>query len=321
MTVGNENAAQDLYGLGVRVGFYMQAFAMILYLYGDEKNYGKGLKIASGSMSTSVLTSWFIHATQAKFSPCEALVVLLFLINLSFPAKITLLNPRTIVGETVGLVALMMNEIGICTALIWLFSSLVFDLPLMETPNVIYRGISLSGWFRWVALGYCIVDALTSLIFLKKMARLVRIAWRCYTSHDSDITDKDCDKVTGIVQWSEERTLLKTMLWLVFAFNTITVETTIHWNHLSPSTDLQAPGQLIPLATGAILLIDSGFVAGRKRVPRSIQCVSEAVSRLNPSDAIPILRPRIGVDLSWCVNILSRLLQRQATDATKSEQV
>ncbi len=313
MAVGNESAAQDLYGLGVRVGFYLQALAMILYLYGDKKSSGKGLKIASGSITGSILTSWFVYAIQAKFSPCEALVVLLFLMNLSFPAKVTLLNPQAIAGETIGLITLMMNEIGICTALIWLFSSLALNLPLMETPSVIYRGVSLSGWFRCVALGYCLVDALTSLIFLKKAARLVRIAWQCYTSHDSEVTEEDCVKITGIVRWSEERTVLKTMLWLVFAVNTITVETTIYWNHLSPSADLQAPGQLIPLATGAILLVDSGFVAGRNRVPRLIQCVSKAVSGLKLSEAILILRPRMGLNIGWCVRILSRLLQQQTT--------
>ncbi|KAM3546820.1 hypothetical protein ARSEF1564_000396 [Beauveria bassiana] len=319
MAVGNESAAQDLYGLGVRVGFYMQGLAMILYLYGEETNHGKGLKVASGSMTASILASWFVYAAQAKFSPCEALVVLLFLTNLFFPAKITLLNPRAIAGEMIGLAMLIINEVGICTALIWLFSSLVSDLPLLETPSVIYRNTSLCGWFRWVALAYCIVDVLTSFIFIKKVARLLRIAWQYCKSHR--LTNDEVDRITHIVQWSGERTLLKAMLWLVFTFITITVEMTIHWNHLSPSADLQAPGQLIPLTTGAILLVDSSFVAGREQIPRLIKYFSKTVSRLTTFEAF--LRMRIGIAfiLHWGINTLARLLRWRVTDAAQVDKV
>lgn len=288
--IGSEIAAQDLYGLGVRAGFYLQALAMILYLYGDKTHYGKGLKVASGSMTVSILVSWFVYAAQAKFSPSESVVVLLILMSLSFPAKITLLNPRAIVGETIGLITLLLTEIGTCTALLWTFGALVSSLPRLGTPNVIYSAISLSGWFRWVALGYCILDALTSLSFAYKVGRVSLIAWRCYISGRTEPNEDESNSIVEIVEWSEERTLLKAMLWLTWVFVILTVETTLYWNHLSPSTDLQAPGQLIPFVTGVILFIDSVFVAGRQLAPRYVKWWFRVIVPAG-SAAVMLLRP------------------------------
>ena len=44
-----------------------------------------------------------------------------------------------------------------------------------------------------------------------------------------------------------------------FGFTIAMVEKTIAWNHLSPVTDLQSPGQLIPLVT-AIAILFNGIV-------------------------------------------------------------
>jgi hypothetical protein len=296
--IGSEDAAQDLYGLGIRVGFYLQALSMILYLYGDKTNYGKGLKVASGSITMSILASWFIYAAHARFSPSEAIVVLLILMSLSFPAKITLLNPRTIVGETIGLATLLLTEIGTCAALLWTFGALIENLPRLGTANVLYSTISLSGWFRWLALAYCILDALTSVRLAYKVGRVIIVAWNCYISGRTEADRDETTKIVEIVEWNDERAVLKAMLWLTWVFVIVTVETTLHWNHLSPSNDLQSPGQLIPFMTGVILLIDSGFVAGRQLAPRYVQwwfgiIVPAAEMLLRPAELTGRLRAMV----------------------------
>ncbi|KAJ5737650.1 uncharacterized protein N7483_002775 [Penicillium malachiteum] len=266
---GNEDAAQDLYGLGVRLGFYLQALAMILYLYGDEKNYGKGLKIASGSITVSILASWFNYAAEAAFSPSEAIVVLMILMSLSFPAKYTLLNPRTIMDETIGVITLLLTELATCTALLWTFSSLVHTLPRLGTPNVMFffSPVSLTGWFRYLALVYLVIDAITSLYLAYRIVCVLMIVWKCYAANRRELYEEESAQIVKIIKWSEDQFMLTIILWLVWVFAIVAVETTLQWNHLTPLNDLRSPGQLIPFVTGCILLIDSISVAAREHVP------------------------------------------------------
>lgn len=266
---GNPDAAQDLYGLGVRVGVYLQALGMILYNYGDKEDYGKGLKVASGSITLSILASWYVFAARAVFSPSEAVIVLLVLMSVSFPAKMTLLNPRTIVGETIGLIALLLPELATCAALVWTFARLVDTLPALQTPGVMFffAKVSLHGWFRYLALVYCIIDALTSLSFAYKVARVTTIAWNCYKEARKEASQQEEEQIGEIIRWDDLGTTIRLLRWLIWVLEVVAVELTVRWNHLSPTSDLQAPGQLIPLVTGVIILIDSAFVAGRRVAP------------------------------------------------------
>ncbi|PLB43372.1 hypothetical protein P170DRAFT_431317 [Aspergillus steynii IBT 23096] len=267
--IGNDESAQDLYGLGVRLGSYLQALAMILYLYGNESNYGKGLKVASGSITVSILASWFSYAAKQEFSPSEAIVVLMILMSLSFPAKYTLLNPRTIMGEAIGVITLLLTELGTCAALLWTFGSLVHSLPPLGTPNVVFffSPVSLTGWFRYVALVYLAVDAISSLYVAYRMVRVVMIAWTAHAAGRTEANAAERDAIVNTIKWSQDQFALTIMLWLVWIFSIIAVETTLHWNGLTPLNDLRSPGQLIPFITGVILLIDSVSVVSREFIP------------------------------------------------------
>ncbi|KAB8224356.1 hypothetical protein BDV33DRAFT_188320 [Aspergillus novoparasiticus] len=283
--IGNSEAAQDLYGLGVRLGFYMQALSMILYIYGDKKNYGKGLKIASGTTTISVLASWFSFAIEQQFSPSEAIVVLMILMGLILPAKDTLLNPNTIMGEMIGLIALLFSELGICAGLLWTLSTLVHTLPRLGTPNLVFffYPVSLTGWFRYLALVYCVLDAATSLCVAYRMIRILHIAWECYMDGRTAANAKEIEMIVETIKWNKKsndrphggdnqdswnkhRPPLHSqiMMWLNLIFMIVAVETTLVWNHLTPLNDLRSPGQLIPFVTGIILLIDSVSVLGRE---------------------------------------------------------
>lgn len=267
-TVGSPDAAQDLYGLGVRIGFYLQGLGMVLYNYGSKDDYGKGLKLASGGITISILASWFVFAMRGQFSPSEAIIVLLILMILSFPAKTTLLNPRTIAGEITGLIALLMTEMGTCAALLWLFARLVVTLPHFGTDNVVFffGNVSINGWFRYVALVYSVIDAATSLRFAYKVSRLINVALQIRASSDFDEAIID-----AIVDWKDMATWIKCLHWLTWVLVVIAIELTVQWNHLSPSINLQSPGQLIPLVAGIIILADSTFVAGRHVYPRYVK--------------------------------------------------
>ncbi|PWY79025.1 hypothetical protein BO83DRAFT_376511 [Aspergillus eucalypticola CBS 122712] len=264
--IGNPDAAEDLYGLGVRLGFYLQALAMILYMYGDPKTYGTGLKIASGSITVSVLASWLDYAAQSQFSPSEAIIVILYLMSLSLPAKYTLVNPCTIKGESIGILTLILTELATCAALLWTFATLVNTLPRLGTPNVtfFFASVSLTGWFRYLALVYCVFDATTSLISVSKMFRILHLAWKPDASSDESLMKN----LQEIIQWEE---WLIYVVWLNWAFAIIAIETTLVWNHLTPSNDLGSPGQLIPFVTGIILLLDSIAVVAKEHFIRYLE--------------------------------------------------
>ncbi|KAL2857465.1 hypothetical protein BJX68DRAFT_263031 [Aspergillus pseudodeflectus] len=269
--VGNATAAQDLYGLGVRLGFYLQALAMILYLYGNEGSHGQGLKVASGSITVSILASWYSFAARQEFSPSEAIIVLLTPMTLLITAKHTLLNPRTIMGELIGLILLILTDLATCCALLWFFATLVHTLPRLGTPNVVFffARVSLTGWFRYVALVYCIVDAVTSLRVIHRIIRLMMMTWVCYAEGRSEFREDEMQTVIKIVKWDNDENQLyfRILLWLTWVLTIVAVETTLVWNNLTPLNDLRSPGQSIPFVTGIIMLVDSLSTVARRLAP------------------------------------------------------
>ncbi|KAF3317982.1 hypothetical protein TWF173_009803 [Orbilia oligospora] len=147
--LGNDNAAQDLYGTGVRVGLYpvsypdleglyLQSSDLSLYDYSSDKHSRQGLKIASGSICIAILSPWFVFTAQQVFSPCEAFIVILMLSSL-FPPGSTLRNIDDAAGQQIlGLVAILLSNLGISLAFLWTFGKLVVTLPELGTKNVVF---------------------------------------------------------------------------------------------------------------------------------------------------------------------------------------
>ncbi|KAK2882524.1 hypothetical protein FQN49_000250 [Arthroderma sp. PD_2] len=243
-----------------------------------KNEHGKGLKIASGSITLAILASWFAFAARARFSAAEAIIILLMVISLSFPAKSTLLNSRTIVGELIGLMALLVTELGTCAALLWTFAVLVKKLPVLGTKNVVFffAPVRLDGWFRYLALVYCAIDAATSVLLARKVVWITVIVWECYRDgRTGEGIQTAIKRIEIILEWEKDgmRSYIHVLRWLTWVLVVLAVELTLHWNRLSPVTDLQAPGQLIPFVAGIVILIDSGFIAGRALLPRCREAV------------------------------------------------
>lgn len=270
---GNPDAAQDLYGLGIRIGLYSQALGWIIYSHFDEK----GLKLASGSITIPILVSWFVFAYKQLFSSCEAFIVLAILASLNFPAKATLqdFNPKEMGTEVIGVIMLVMVELGICGAFLWLFSTLVNSLPTLQTENIafFFAKVSLNGWFRFLALVYCILDAGTSILFCYNLCRAAKVYYRLKRTGNNNT--EEVRKILGREDY------IYVLHWAVWVLAVLGVELTIIWNHLAPVTDFQSPGQLIPFITGIIILVDSIFVAGRR-----ILCPHKSATGTTSSRAI-----------------------------------
>jgi hypothetical protein len=76
-------AASDLYGLGVRAGFYVQGLRILINLPRNLEDSGAGLKLACGGISLSLLVSRIILAAQANISSAKAFLVLSLVFSLA----------------------------------------------------------------------------------------------------------------------------------------------------------------------------------------------------------------------------------------------
>ncbi|KAK0645223.1 hypothetical protein DIS24_g8120 [Lasiodiplodia hormozganensis] len=306
--IGNSDAGQDLYGLGVRIGFYLQSLGMLLYMYSGQKDYGQGLKVASGSITISMLASWFGYAARGLLSPAEAVIILLIIISLNFPAKATLANSRTIVGEMLGLVTMLVVELATCAALLWTFARLVDgDLPTLGTPNVVFffGEVGLNGWFRYLVLVYCAIDALTSLSFAYKVIRVAQVVGDLYFEDrsqegydDQSQEERDQKKekkqaklneIEKIMGWKDIEKFALFLAWPLWVLVVVAVELTIRWNHLTPSNDLRTPGQLMALITGIVIVTDAALVAGRNVIRRFMEPRLRRILELNLYDIRTIM--------------------------------
>src|SRR5437762_8878800 len=73
---GSISAASDLYGLGMRLGVYLQVFGMLLYCYGSHHRSRTGIKLLSAAVCLSFLSTWTAFVSRQELSPCEAWLVL-----------------------------------------------------------------------------------------------------------------------------------------------------------------------------------------------------------------------------------------------------
>ncbi|PVH72949.1 hypothetical protein DL98DRAFT_659751 [Cadophora sp. DSE1049] len=268
---GSSIAAGDLYGAGVRVGIYLQGFGMLLPIFRSGTEHGRGLKIAAGCLTLSFLASWTLLASKKLFSPCEAYLILHILTSTSIPAFLAVHNPRTIVGEGIGLIVLMVTHLWLVGAFTWTCARLVYTLPLFDTANIVF----------FFGKTIC----LATLVWLRYVAELLIVAWLAFQHDQTELSDRD---VKGL---DVSDRLVKTWWALLWKFKALrpsvraasehervvmrirssmgiaTVEKTIKWNGLVPTTDLTSPGQLIPLVVGVTVAADgvAAWVSPRGR--------------------------------------------------------
>ncbi|PLB42030.1 uncharacterized protein BDW47DRAFT_122459 [Aspergillus candidus] len=245
---------------------------MAIYSSSDNNNnssIAKGMKVAIGSITLSILASWFVFAARRRFSPSEAIAVLLLLQGLSFPAKTMLLAPENIVSDAFGTLLFLVGEQATWVALIWMFADLVDTLHPLQTENVFcffFAKVSIDGWFRYLMLVFCVVSAMSSLFIAYKILRILKIAWHCHRQGRTEVNEREnemINHITGNGIWDLQPGL-RVLRWIALVVFVASVELTLRWNHLSPSRDLWSPGQLIPLVTGIIAFVDSCLVAGQQ---------------------------------------------------------
>jgi len=192
-SIGNSNAAADVYGLGVRLGFYLQGFTQLLHIIPIRKDSGRGVKLACASVAISILASWSILAADKLISPCETFLVTFILNSVSLPAGLAILNPDAIVGEGIGLMLFILTMVWTNVATTWTYAKLWHTLPLLDTKNVVFffAPVSVTGGFRIFAL---VMSLFTWLLLVAETPFFLIIgktALRCYFKGMGEISDED----------------------------------------------------------------------------------------------------------------------------------
>ncbi|KAH0541893.1 hypothetical protein FGG08_003698 [Glutinoglossum americanum] len=271
-TPGDPVAATDLYGLGVRVGFYLQGFGASMLLFRPQKDSGRGIKLACGGVALSVIVAWTILAARGQLSPCEAFIGLWIVASVALPAQLTFFNPDSIVGEGVGLLISTVLQLWSLVAGLWMACDLVKTLPLLGTANVVFffAKVSLLGWYRTLSIVLFSITLSYMIFWAWYMAKLGKVVMRCYLDGETEMTEKERKGVQFIPErllpqvTSEQSTAAGAYVGTIglisgltsWVFCVVSVEKTIVWNNLQPSTDLSSPGQLIPFIVGATIALD-----------------------------------------------------------------
>jgi hypothetical protein len=191
--IGNLNAAADVYGLGVRLGFYLQGFTQLLHIIPLRKDSGRGVKLACASIAISILASWSILAGDKLISPCETFLVTFILNSVSLPAGLAVINPDAIVGEGIGLMLFMITLVWTNVATTWTYAKLWHTLPLLDTENVVFffAPVSVTGGFRIFALVMSLLSWLLLLAEIPFFYIIGKTALRCYFKGMNELSDED----------------------------------------------------------------------------------------------------------------------------------
>ena len=292
---GNSPAAADLYGIGIRIGIYLQSIGMLMSLV----RQGRGsYKLAVSANTIAVLISWTILARRKAFSPCEAWLVLSIIGLLFFPAGASLCNVEKIVGEGIGIFIVVVSSTWLFISILWLFISLMYRLPQLGTTNTawIFVPVPLDGWFRVLMLVVASLFLLSSVLTAVGATLLIHQAMECWytgedTDHDLDSRLRNMKKdvlrfsrwiscgleskgAPWVLRWTRGADKLIGPLhfykiatcsfrWVLcglglffWIFGIVSCEKIIRWNALEPEMDLSKPGQTIPLVIGIFTTVD-----------------------------------------------------------------
>src|SRR5271156_1660250 len=271
---GSSVAASDLYGIGVRLGLYLQTLGMLLScisILWQQKGAAAGaVKLATSSNMIAILVSWTILVRQNAISPVEGWLVLNLVAMLMIPAFVAVFNPYIGVEETVGVTALLVAITWTDIGCVWFWARLYRELPALGTSGRVwyFAPVSITGWFRlfmlvvysWNTFGLsAIFILLYGLVYA--LRRKIKV--------DLSIPPEEALgwRITVLVCF-----LYWCINWIV---GIAASEEIIKLNGLSPQTNLATPGQSIPLVLGVTTLLDGMFTALRLCIEGIEACVDE----------------------------------------------
>ncbi|SPO02386.1 uncharacterized protein DNG_05059 [Cephalotrichum gorgonifer] len=259
----------DLYGLGIRVGVYLQTISLVMAsIFGQTATLNK-MNYACGIFQFALTVGLCILSTSSsEFRSVEAALVVLLALCSSFQApsfadSIIMRRPWTLKKvqawvQDAGLpIFRVLVEFALILYSVWFWFRGLDVLSHSDTCTAyafFFSRVDLYGWFRTLGKVYIIykvaIEAVATALWLKHrlsskkpdnslpndtLVSNVYSAW--------DILERHAHRFTGVVQL---------VLVLFFA---LSVELMIRWNGITSVSGLGNVGQLIALLVGLGVLI------------------------------------------------------------------
>lgn len=243
--LGSEQAATELYGLGVRIGMYLQGIAFLFRLTDTEPIPPMSITL----IPFSIYCGWAKVVSRRTISPAESLVVMGIIAVVYFPNSISL--TYFIRKEKFTITTALASALNFATmwfsklAVLWFWSVGWKVLPRLETENVtfFFAKIAIDNrGYRIFALTYAIISTIQGLVSTRSYLR-IQISPQ---PHDIKILFRSLWVGSFYLGFVSSITVL-----------IVGVELSIVWNKLEPNTDLAAPSQLIPLVGGIISMVEA----------------------------------------------------------------
>jgi hypothetical protein len=287
----NRANTADLYGLGVRVGFYLQALSFIIG-FGNTLRLEAKSQFAGVILAFALLAKWFTRLHEHSISASELWVSLALVLSITMPGMWLLLftletqrrkflqryrnTTATFAKITEGQT---LNILQTLTVFIWttiansFYSYHIIGAQQGETypaasgtRNVIWMFTTQnidSTWIKNFMLGQAIFA--TILTFLPTFTYSIAAAYSIYLYWNPLVEPKEVklnsEDIRCEVKIALERKRFHVTAGVVFfVYSTlliISIERTINEAGLTPEIDLAGPGQLLPLIVGIISLVSS----------------------------------------------------------------
>ena len=158
---GNPNIAGDIYGLGLRIGAYLQIVGMLLSCIRTRKSSRAGILLLSSAVCLSLFAAWSILVAQQAISPCEAWLILSLSAAYGAP-RFVALNETECSRGGIAIVCCMISVLWQQILYLWFFGKLYRQLPLLRTENRawLFAPVDLDGGFRIFMLVVTCVESL-----------------------------------------------------------------------------------------------------------------------------------------------------------------
>ena len=146
--VGNVDAGADLYGIGVRIGVYLQVIAMLIAC--TTHTGAPKIHMACVAFLAGLLVSWTILVREKTISPCEAAIVV-YLIDAIMLIGLPLgMAPVTSWSDGIGYCLMFCFSIWAIVSNMWFWTRLSLQLPTLGTHDTtwFFVKVRIDHWFR-----------------------------------------------------------------------------------------------------------------------------------------------------------------------------
>ena len=189
-TNGNPQAAGDLYGVGLRVGAYLQIFGMLFSCVRTENRSRDGILLLSSSVCLSLFLALTILMSRRDLSPCETWLILSLTAAYGAPRFFAFSEksePKAGVATVCCLLSLLWQHV----LYFWFWTTLYEQLPLLATANLawFFVPVDLAGWFRTFMLVATCIDATLTAAAIGPYVDLILIRFVFWTGAEVSADD------------------------------------------------------------------------------------------------------------------------------------